>query len=144
MSYNYKSHQLLTGNRTTQFKVITGDIETRYILLRDSNYYGLLNPNKPFEIYSLVPSKKRNIPDYIGEGSNVQIHLMEQKEHYLYLELYELLIVHYFHLAKFHQQLSFQAGLLGGASPAFMAPAAPGMGNPLLQGISALGGYAAS
>ena len=78
MSFNYKSHQLLTGNRTTQFKVITGEIETRYILLRDSNYYGLLNPNKPFEIYSLVPSKKRNIPDYIGEGSNVQIHLNEE------------------------------------------------------------------
>ena len=43
-----------------------------------------------------------------------------------------------------YQQLSFQAGLLGGAAPAFMSPATPGMGNPLLQGISALGGYAAS
>jgi hypothetical protein len=42
-----------------------------------------------------------------------------------------------------YQQLSFQAGLLGGAAPAFMSPATPGMGNPLLQGISALGGYAA-
>ena len=41
-----------------------------------------------------------------------------------------------------YQQLSFQAGLLGGAAPAFMSPATPGMGNPLLQGISALGGFA--
>lgn len=43
-----------------------------------------------------------------------------------------------------YQQLQFQAGLLGGAAPSFMAPGTPGMGNPLLQGISALGGYAAS
>ena len=43
-----------------------------------------------------------------------------------------------------YQQLSYQAGLLGGAAPAFMSPGTPGMGNPLLQGISALGGYAAS
>jgi hypothetical protein len=43
-----------------------------------------------------------------------------------------------------YQQLSYQAGLLGGAAPAFMSPTTPGMGNPLLQGISALGGYAAS
>ena len=43
-----------------------------------------------------------------------------------------------------YDQLTFQAGLLGGAAPAFMALwATPGMGNPLLQGISALGGYAA-
>ena len=41
-----------------------------------------------------------------------------------------------------YQQLSFQAGLLGGAAPSFMQASAPGMGNPLLQGISALGGYA--
>ena len=78
MSYNYKSHQLLTGSRTTQFKVITGENESRYILIRDSNYYGLLNMNKPLEIYSLTPSKKRNIPDYVGEGSNIQIHLNEE------------------------------------------------------------------
>tara|TARA_R100000654_G_scaffold22740_4_gene44994 strand:- start:2308 stop:3192 length:885 start_codon:yes stop_codon:yes gene_type:complete len=48
-------------------------------------------------------------------------------------------------MAQFRQpydQLTFQAGLLGGAAPAFMSPATPGMGNPLLQGISALGGYA--
>ena len=49
-------------------------------------------------------------------------------------------------MAMFRQpydQLTFMSGLLGGAAPAFMAPGQPSMGNPLLQGISALGGYAA-
>ena len=48
-------------------------------------------------------------------------------------------------MAQFRQpydQLTFQAGLLGGAAPSFMSPSTPGMGNPLLQGINALAGYA--
>jgi hypothetical protein len=41
-----------------------------------------------------------------------------------------------------YQQLSFQAGLLGGAAPSFMQAPTTSMGNPLLAGIGALGGYA--
>ena len=41
-----------------------------------------------------------------------------------------------------YQQLQFQAGLLGGAAPSFMQSPATSMGNPLLAGIGALGGYA--
>ena len=77
MSFNYKSIQLLTGNRTTQFKVITGNLEKRYLLTRDPQYYGLLNMNKSHEIYSLIPSKEKNIPEFIDEGMNPQLHLGE-------------------------------------------------------------------
>lgn len=42
-----------------------------------------------------------------------------------------------------YQQLQFMSGILGGAAPSFMfAPSTP-QGNPLLQGIGALAGYAA-
>jgi len=41
-----------------------------------------------------------------------------------------------------YQQLQFQAGLLGGAAPSFMAGPTSTAGNPLLAGIGALGGYA--
>ena len=41
-----------------------------------------------------------------------------------------------------YQQLSFQSGLLGGVSPAYLQNPATTAGNPLLAGIGALGGYA--
>jgi len=41
-----------------------------------------------------------------------------------------------------YDQLSFQSNLLGGAAPSFLSAPTTQMGNPLLQGISALGGFA--
>ena len=42
-----------------------------------------------------------------------------------------------------YQQLNFMGGILGGAAPSFMQSPASYQGNPLLQGIGALAGYAA-
>lgn len=41
-----------------------------------------------------------------------------------------------------YQQLGFQADLLGGVSPAYLAGPSTTAGNPLLAGIGALGGFA--
>ena len=41
-----------------------------------------------------------------------------------------------------YEQLRFQAGLLAGAAPSFLSAPTTQMGNPLLAGIGALGGYA--
>jgi hypothetical protein len=41
-----------------------------------------------------------------------------------------------------YDQLTFQSNLLGGAAPSFLSAPTTQMGNPLLAGIGALGGYA--
>ena len=40
-----------------------------------------------------------------------------------------------------YDQLTFQSNLLGGAAPSFLSAPTTQMGNPLLAGIGALGGY---